>query len=159
MIVALLVGFTCILNANIVDAEKRGQFGDQFGAMNALFSGLAFFGLILTIAFQARDLNLQRKDLRLQTEALRLQIQEFKEQKDEMKRSAHTQEDSNRLKLAEMKITLGKMRLNLDIESIRIIENKELKGERLNELRVKVSDLWHDLELINLHQSTSETVA
>lgn len=34
----------------------RGQFGDKFGAVNALFSGLAFAGIILTIYFQRKDL-------------------------------------------------------------------------------------------------------
>lgn len=40
-------------NAN---AAIRGQFGDQFGAINALFSGFAFAGIIFTILLQRRDL-------------------------------------------------------------------------------------------------------
>ena len=38
------------LVTTIGDPEKQGQFGDQFGAVNALFSGLAFAGLIFTIS-------------------------------------------------------------------------------------------------------------
>jgi hypothetical protein len=34
----------------------RGQFGDQFGAVNALFSGFAFAGIIFTILLQRSDL-------------------------------------------------------------------------------------------------------
>lgn len=34
----------------------RGTFGDKFGAINALFSGLAFAGLIATILLQRREL-------------------------------------------------------------------------------------------------------
>ncbi len=34
----------------------RGQYGDQFGAINALFSGFAFAGIIVTLLFQRRDL-------------------------------------------------------------------------------------------------------
>lgn len=34
----------------------RGVFGDKFGAVNALFSGLAFAGIILTLLLQRRDL-------------------------------------------------------------------------------------------------------
>lgn len=34
----------------------RGQFGDKFGAVNALFSGLAFAGIIITLLLQKRDL-------------------------------------------------------------------------------------------------------
>lgn len=32
-----------------------GQFGDQFGAVNALFSGLAMLGVVLTVHLQIRD--------------------------------------------------------------------------------------------------------
>lgn len=33
----------------VPNENTRGTFGDQFGAVNALFSGLAFAGLIYTI--------------------------------------------------------------------------------------------------------------
>lgn len=36
--------------------EKRGQFGDMFGFLGALFSGLAFAGLIVTIRQLREDL-------------------------------------------------------------------------------------------------------
>lgn len=39
----------------------RGQFGDLFGSVNALFSGLAFAGLIITIRQQHKDLEYQRQ--------------------------------------------------------------------------------------------------
>ncbi len=44
----------------------RGQFGDLFGSVNALFSGLAFAGLVYVILLQREDLALQREELRLQ---------------------------------------------------------------------------------------------
>lgn len=40
---------------------RRGQFGDMFGALNTLFSGLAFAGVLATIAMQRRDLELQHR--------------------------------------------------------------------------------------------------
>ena len=45
--------------------EAKGQFGDSFGALNALFSGLAFAGIIYTIQLQRKELNYQREELRL----------------------------------------------------------------------------------------------
>jgi hypothetical protein len=45
--------------------EIRGQFGDMFGAVNALFSGLAFAGIIYTIYLQRNELQLQRAELEL----------------------------------------------------------------------------------------------
>lgn len=60
----------------------RGQFGDMFGAVNALFSGLAFAGLIYTIILQREELSLQRKELALT--------------RDELKRSAEAQEETSK---------------------------------------------------------------
>ena len=60
------------------DENTRGTFGDQFGAVNALFSGLAFAGLIYTIILQRRDLKLQRKEMQVQT-------REFKRENDTLK--------------------------------------------------------------------------
>ena len=66
-----------------------GLFGDSFGAVNALFSGLAFAGVIYAIILQRKELQLQREELEAtrgelkgQKEALRaqastLQIQQF----------------------------------------------------------------------------------
>jgi len=59
---------------------KRGTFGDMFGSVNALFSGLALAGIILTILLQRKELKLQREELRdtrkefeTQNETLKLQ--------------------------------------------------------------------------------------
>ena len=46
-----------------------GKFGDMFGAVNALFSGLAFAGVIVAILMQREELNLQRKELARSTKA------------------------------------------------------------------------------------------
>lgn len=55
------------------DEVARGVFGDKFGAINALFSGLAFAGIIFTIYLQRRELALQRLDIEEQNETLRQQ--------------------------------------------------------------------------------------
>ena len=43
--------------------EDRGTIGDMFGAVNALFSGLAFAVIIYTMLLQRQELRLQRKEL------------------------------------------------------------------------------------------------
>ena len=48
----------------------RGQFGDAFGSVNSLFTGLAFAGVIYTIYLQRTELSLQRDELRLQREEM-----------------------------------------------------------------------------------------
>lgn len=46
------------------DAQDAGAIGDAFGGVNALFSGLAFAGLVVTLYLQRQELELQRKELR-----------------------------------------------------------------------------------------------
>ncbi len=80
-----------------VNMEKRGQFGDMFGFIGALFSGLAFAGLIVTMLQQREDLQnqkdeiqLQRKDLEAQTAALQLQKEEIAQTNKELKEQNKT---------------------------------------------------------------------
>ena len=58
------------------DLGHRGQFGDLFGALNALFAGLAFAGIIWAIILQKNELELQREEL----EQTRKEIKGQKEQ-------------------------------------------------------------------------------
>lgn len=58
---------------------NRGTFGDMFGAVNALFSGLAFATLIYTSWMQRDELALQREELaatRAELEGQKLQLAE-----------------------------------------------------------------------------------
>ena len=54
-----------------------GALGDSFGGLSALFSGLAFAGLIVTLVMQGQQLQLQRHEIRLQRRELRLQRDEM----------------------------------------------------------------------------------
>ena len=58
------------------DKEERGTFGDMFGAVNALFSGLAFAGLIVTLIMQHEELGLQRNELAQTNDELAAQREE-----------------------------------------------------------------------------------
>lgn len=44
--------------------SDRGTFGDKFGFINSLFSGLALTGIIISIYFQQYELSLQRDELK-----------------------------------------------------------------------------------------------
>lgn len=79
-IVLLQAGIGVAVYLMLPDWPTRGQFGDVFGAVNALFSGLAFAGLIYAILLQREDLALQRTELELT--------------RQELKRSASAQEQS-----------------------------------------------------------------
>lgn len=62
------------------DSAVRGQFGDMFGAVNALFSAFAFAGLIYAILLQRKDLQLQLRELRDTREELRGQKEQLEAQ-------------------------------------------------------------------------------
>lgn len=85
--------------ANEKSTLSPGTFGDTFGAINALFTGVAFAGFLISLALQRKDLKnqkkqlkLQRKDLKSQTEQLALQTTELEAQKEEMKRTREEME-------------------------------------------------------------------
>ena len=52
------------------DWNSRGTFGDLFGAVNALFSGLAFAGLLYTINLSKKDLEIQRQEIEINRKEL-----------------------------------------------------------------------------------------
>jgi len=62
LVVGLWLGNLCLFINK--DPMERGTFGDMFGGVNSLFSGLAFLGIILTIFLQSKELSLQREELR-----------------------------------------------------------------------------------------------
>lgn len=72
------------------DWTIRGTFGDSFGAINSLFSGLAFGGIIYTILLQRTELKLQREELKLT--------------RKELKRSADGQEATTQLMGEQLRI-------------------------------------------------------
>lgn len=71
--------------------HSPNEFGDAFGALNTVFSGLAFAGLIAALFMQSRQLELQRQELR--------------ETKEELARSAEANEAA--VKLAAMQIQIA----------------------------------------------------
>lgn len=51
------------------DITERGQFGDSFGVLNSLFTGLGFGGLVVTLLIQQRQLRHQESEIKLQRES------------------------------------------------------------------------------------------
>lgn len=102
--------------------DYKAAFGNMFGPISALFSGLAFVGVIVTIILQSRELALQRLEL--------------KDTREELKRSADAQEKSERalIKQAEnLKISAKLTALNTLVtyytESLKTL-NIEFSTER-----------------------------
>lgn len=76
-----------ILNIFFESNNDRGVFGDSFGALNALISGLAFGGIIYTILLQQGQLNMQKEELILQRKELELTRQELNRTADAQEKS------------------------------------------------------------------------
>lgn len=51
------------------DIGERGQFGDSFGVLNSLFSGLGFGGLVVTLLLQQKQLRHQEVEIKLQRQS------------------------------------------------------------------------------------------
>lgn len=77
-----------LIDRYIEESTNRGEFGDKFGAINSLFSGLAFLGLIVTLLFQKEELELQRQELAETRKELEGQKKEFEEQNKIMRRQS-----------------------------------------------------------------------
>ena len=87
LIVLLIWGGSYLIICSYIEGwPERGQFGDLFGAVNALFSGLAFAGLIITIWLQRRDLQYQREALEQTRQEMQHQTKEFDRHNQTLKR-------------------------------------------------------------------------
>jgi hypothetical protein len=77
--VAICIGFSIILISLVDTWDHRGQFGDMFGALNAVFSGLAFAGVIYAIMLQREEMRSSREALSAQHRLLADQLETMRE--------------------------------------------------------------------------------
>lgn len=72
-VVVIGLWFISYIMLKDIDSNKRGTFGDMFGGVNALFTGLAFAGVMYTILLQKKELRETREEFKIQNETLRRQ--------------------------------------------------------------------------------------
>ncbi|MDY7093873.1 MAG: hypothetical protein SX243_12955 [Acidobacteriota bacterium] len=70
------------------DWEARGQFGDLFGSVNALFSGMALAGVVYSLYLQRKEIQLLREDLVHASEGQKQTLLLSREQSRHQKASA-----------------------------------------------------------------------
>lgn len=132
----------------IEEPTNQGTFGDMFGAVNALFSGLAFAGLIATLLYQKNELKLQREELKLTREELQGQRKEFEEQNKTMKRQRFENTFFNMLSLQQEIVA------NLSYDEVeKIINGNPFKPE-IKHILYNGRTIFHELYL-NLIVSTT----
>jgi hypothetical protein len=86
--------------------ETRAFFGEMFGSLDSLFSGLAFAGLIYAIWLQRKELQLQRDELRQTREELQRTANAQEQSKEALTRQADTLLFTARLNLISSRIEL-----------------------------------------------------
>ena len=113
------------------EIAERGQFGDSFGVVNALFSGLAFAGVICAIIFQQKELALQRMELALQREELANTRGEMKEQKRAIQKESFERSFFQFLEILEAKYQSTEYVVKVEIDVRK--ETVQTAYERLKE--------------------------
>lgn len=101
VVLALWAGSWWWISQHFQNLNERGTFGDMFGAINALFSGLAFAGLIVTLLYQKEELTLQREELKATREEMKSQRMEFEVQNKTLKRQRFENTFFNMLSLQQ----------------------------------------------------------
>ncbi|HZF62346.1 MAG TPA: hypothetical protein VEZ52_12090 [Desulfovibrio sp.] len=89
LVIIIWAASALLLYWSVEDFSKSGTFGDSFGVLNTLFSGLAFAGIIVSIKMQNDEMREQRKELQKQKKAAQLYHRErmFLLLMDEFKKS------------------------------------------------------------------------
>ncbi|WP_156388166.1 hypothetical protein [Pseudomonas sp. Leaf434] len=77
-VAALWACCTLVIYLLLPDWQARGTVGDSFGAVNALFSGLAFAGVIYALNLQRRELTYQREEMLATRAVSEAQLAEMK---------------------------------------------------------------------------------
>ena len=120
--------------------EHRGQFGDLFGSVNALFSGFAFAGIIYTIFLQRKELSLQRKELRLQRE-------EMEASRKELAAQVKVQEAIHLANIKQISVTAGLAQIeSLKIEAIDASKEERIKiAEGITNISKRMEEISYEL--------------
>ena len=150
VIIAIQVAIGFAIYSSFPDWPSRGQFGDVFGTVNALFSGLAFAGLIYAILLQREDLVLQRKELELTRTELRRSA--TAQEQSEIALKAQAEATSQSAKLSAINFLLGHYQEELNRMSGIIIPNidprftrKQVLVEREQKLLEMLDSLFNEI--------------
>jgi len=146
----LILGFVVILWLSsgylLYDLEKRGTFGDMFGAINALFSGLAFAGVIYAILLQRKELALQREELALTRKELARSAKAQELSEKALKKQANSFAISSQISAIDSLIDI----YNKELSSY---EGQTYSGKKIIEVKERTlflikqkDDLYNNLE-------------
>ncbi len=125
--------------------KTRGQYGDSYGAVNALFTGLAFAGLIFTILLQHREIRLQRLDFSEQ-------LREMQLSRSEVERQSLLQ--ARQIYLSEVEVTMKPLAVQIELIKLKGLQYNE--AARYDRLRADFEAVKVDMEAIIGTLNTNE---
>lgn len=112
VVLALWVGISFGILKLVPGWPERGQFGDLFGAVNSLFSGLGFAGLLYTIVIQQKQIGMQREELAMQRQELGLQREEMKASRGELANQTLAQQALFKATVAQLTVAAHQARID-----------------------------------------------
>ena len=150
VLVQVLSGF--VIYRFFTDWSTRGTFGDMFGGVTALFSGLAFAGVVFAILLQRQELELQRQELEATREqlarsaeaqekseqALSQQVQTLRQSAEAQERAGEYSAISMLLEIYDTRLTNLQQRLE---ETKRSDMSRDEKVQRLNEIGTTIKEV------------------
>jgi hypothetical protein len=104
--------FSLIADGHLAESKlldkigDKGTFGDMYGAVNALFSALAFWGVVVTILLQQHELRLTRVEMQRQRMEMKSSVAALKATSDTGKINLLTRALENELRLTMKAIEL-----------------------------------------------------
>lgn len=122
-VVVLWLATPFVVSSLYKPPTEAGPFGDLFGSINALFSGLAFAGLIYAILLQRRELELQRLELQATREEMKLA-------RSEAERTASAQEATARLSAITTLVDHHRSRIDRINSRLRVADATHISGFR-----------------------------
>lgn len=144
--------------------SSLGSFGDSFGILNALFSGLGFSGLLITLFYQQRQINSQENDSKKQDkissllqyeETLHKLISLFQNTMIEAKINYEGNELFGRDALQKsLAIFTGKIKES-GINSIPAQLHKKYRNKKLNDDEVEILNYYYYKHFILLNSALS----
>ena len=130
-----------IIHITISDWASRGQFGDMFGSINSLFSGLAFAGVIFTIYMQKEELELQRKELQFTREELKRTADAQERTEQALAKQVELQYSAARLDALSSLIENCKVRINSPgLDPLESIEIRDMQVRYADLLQEEIQD-------------------
>lgn len=139
IVVSLWIATPFVTKFLFLKADEQGQFGDLFGSVNALFSGLALAGLIYTIYLQHRELSLQREELNNQRE-------EMKQSREQLTHQANAQLHLVNATIAQIQVAA----IQAEIEALKVKSRKSpnLSGHynAIHEQSTKIEQISKEIQ-------------